>query len=588
MVSQTTLEDSLAQHIFSSFMWAIAEHIPGEVFNKRDENSISHGDLFRAADPDTLQSLKLKNGTIAGMASAIQQTGLGGSQEVYMCIIPPLSSLRKLPCEAVIEFVRRQLREHEILGHWGVVVPGYIALFRECKPFGPKHHVFHMAAAILVDIFRYVSNTRELRKSQKREDGVGELKRRKEEILQELQPGQDSPNNFMQNFVQLVSLRRRPREDWWKEFGLEVNDGIDVHGYFGHHAVFSKIMTVQSWESDFKDWGKDTNEVDIFGWTPLHYAAIRGDKGVMKKLMTMGADPNARDLVEWTPLHYVIEARSRNPEPMSEDDLELIIRNLLENGADIEIRGRDGICPIHCAASGGGLSIRVLLQAGANPEMVDNSRKTPLHFAAFAGDIRAMGELLRKGVSRGAQDDYGRIPLHLAAVAGRHEAAKALLGDGQDDRGAVDRDGRTPLHLAAIIGHRDMVNVLLGGVGSDGKAKENLDNTDNYANILDTIKHKDTKAYEPFALTILLGHDDAMQVLLDVLPGGDAQIGRGLKLAVLFARTRMVELVGVMVPRKELKEVLRIAGEMSVQARSIYSCSLLLTSAKWHASLGRR
>ena len=540
IVSQTSLESSLAQHIFSSFMWAITQHIPNEAFNKRDENSISHADLFRADDPGTLLSLKLQNNTITGMANVIQQTGVGSIQEVYMCIIPPLSSSRKLPAEAVIEFVQRQMREHEMLGHWAVVAPGYIRLFRECKSFGAGHHVCQTATALLIDVFRYICNTLELRESQKRKDGIVELARQKRKISQELQLDQKPPPDFMQNFVQLTSLQLRPKQGMWKDFGLEPKPGNDNgHGYFSHDPVFSRVMTQPRWQiTDIKR--KDLNARDIFGWTPLHYATARGKGNVIKALITMGADSNARDLADWTPLHYAIGGGILGGQ-ITKEELELIIWGLLQNGSGTGIRGRDGIAPIHLAAAARNSSMRILLQAGANPEIQDNSRKTPLHWAAFAGNTNGIRELFQKGIYSGARDDYGRTPLHLAAVAGRHEAAKELLEKGPGDRDTVDRDGRTALHLAAMKGDQNTVNVLLERRESEGKLKGHLGSADGYADIYDSIHRRDGGDCTPLQHTIIFGHSDATQALLDVMQEGDDLWEEGFETAVLFARPIIVK-----------------------------------------------
>ena len=562
VVSQTSLESSLAQHIFSSFMWAITQHIPDEAFNKRDENSISHADLFRADDPGTLLSLKLQNSTITGMANAIQKTGLGSLQEVYMCIIPSLSSFRKLPAGAVIEFVQRQMREHEMLGHWAMVAPGYIRLFQECKSFGAGHHVCQTATAILIDVFRYICNTLELRESQERKDGIEELELQKRKISQELQLDQKPPGDFMQNFVQLISLQLRPKQGLWKDFGLEPKPGNDDgHGYFSHHPIFSRVMKESRWQMTGIGW-EDLNARDIFGWTPLHYATARGDENVVKALIKTGADSNARDLAEWTPLHYAI-CGDRLGEKIGEEKLESIIWALLQNGSDTGIRGRDGIAPIHCAAAARNSSITALLQAGANPEIQDNSRKTPLHWAAFAGNIDGIRELFEKGIYSGARDDYRRTPLHLAAVAGRHEAAKEILEKGPGGRDAVDRDGRTALHLAAMKGHKNTVNVLLDMRESERKAKGHLGTVDDYADIYNSMHRKDSESCTPLHLTIAFGHKDTTQALLDVIQEeSDGLWGEGLETAVLFARPTIVKTVISRNRRKAIWAQLQIAKRM--------------------------
>ena len=81
--------------------------------------------------------------------------------------------------------------------------------------------------------------------------------------------------------------------------------------------------------------------VDIFGWTPLHYAAIRRDEEVVAALLKSGADPKAMDLAERTPLHYAIEAANTNDETGKR--LIAVVSVLIENGADTVMRGRDAM-----------------------------------------------------------------------------------------------------------------------------------------------------------------------------------------------------------------------------------------------------
>jgi hypothetical protein len=95
-------------------MWAIADRIPVKKLNGKDQTSISRGDLFRIEHPETLLSLRLENEVLTGIATAIQQSGLGSFKEAYMCIVPPLSVFEKLPIEAVFAFTRQQTRDHEV------------------------------------------------------------------------------------------------------------------------------------------------------------------------------------------------------------------------------------------------------------------------------------------------------------------------------------------------------------------------------------------------------------------------------------------------------------------------------------------
>jgi len=55
----------------------------------------------------------------------------------------------------------------------------------------------------------------------------------------------------------------------------------------------------------------DVNGRDKAGRTPLHLAAIRGNKEVAEVLLNNGALVNARDRDGWTPLRWAMASRAR-------------------------------------------------------------------------------------------------------------------------------------------------------------------------------------------------------------------------------------------------------------------------------------
>ena len=542
-------------------MWAIAAKIEPKKLNGAGETSITHGDLFRAQDPETLLSLRIQNKVVSRIASALQETGLGSLQGAYTCIIPPLSNSRALPTESVIEFVRQRMLEHEVLGRWEVAVPVYQKLFEVCKPFGQTHRAFQRATAILIHVFTSISDILAQRKDQKREDGVRGLVEQRKTILEGLRK---TDVQLMQKFVELSRVQMRLREDLMKDFIPEVPDRSgDVHDYFEHNTVFSMIMREEHYRmGSIKDQAKET---DICGWTPLHYAAVQGNGDVIGKLFQFGVDPNATDLAGWTPLHYAIQAANRSKgDPQPEKQLELVIGALLRNGADTEIRGRDGVGPIHCAAmlvNCRATATRLLLQAGTNVDIQDNSRKTPLHWAAHAGAVDAVRALLQKGAYKGARDDYGRIPLHLAAAAGKHDVLGELM-DNETEIDSVDRDGRTPLHLAAMSGDERTVEELVSRAESQGKDQTGHITTD--ASTPKVINCKDNISCTALDHAVMLGHEAAARRLWEICAkeANSQTSKRTFMLGVWFARERIVTLTATRVHEQKVEQSLGIARQM--------------------------
>ena len=285
-----------------------------------------------------------------------------------------------------------------------------------------------------------------------------------------------------------------------------------------HPEIFSKIMTIESWKLKNNE---DVRARDIFGWTLLHYAAVRGDEDVMTKLLRFNADPNALDLAEWTPMHYSIENINKK-EP------QLIVSALLRSGADTEIRGRDGMAPLHCAAKQGYAQvIRILIRARASVNIQDNSGGTPLHWAAYTGSVDGIKTLLEKGAYVGARDDYGRTPLHLAAVAGSGRAVEKFMSGKEVEHDSIDRDGRIPLHLAAIKGSEEVVGLL-------------LDKNQNQSAAINTT---DNNHCTPLDLAIMFGHEKAADLLSKTYNTKNDQRGSiPFAIAILFGRVSMVKL----------------------------------------------
>lgn len=84
------------------------------------------------------------------------------------------------------------------------------------------------------------------------------------------------------------------------------------------------------------DKGADVNIADIRGSTPLHRAASKGVISIVKLLVERNdIQINIKDVYGATPLHLACE-----------EDREQAAIVLVENGADIETKNRDGASPL--------------------------------------------------------------------------------------------------------------------------------------------------------------------------------------------------------------------------------------------------
>ncbi|KAG2769587.1 hypothetical protein PC110_g7731 [Phytophthora cactorum] len=129
------------------------------------------------------------------------------------------------------------------------------------------------------------------------------------------------------------------------------------------------------------DSGSDPDFQDIFGRSPLHWAARVNKPEVVRLLLTKGADVNLRDYRDHTPL--LCAASSKN---VSVD----LFDCLVQHGADIDDRLPNGDTALHiamkCEQKGTALA---LLDAGADVMETNRDGYRPLYaLTQFALKIR--------------------------------------------------------------------------------------------------------------------------------------------------------------------------------------------------------
>jgi hypothetical protein len=136
------------------------------------------------------------------------------------------------------------------------------------------------------------------------------------------------------------------------------------------------------------DYEVSLSQRDIWGRTPLMYAAASGDSTVVSELLDRGAAAADRDMWNRTPLFYAAGARRGD---------DGIIRMLTEKGADINDRSKAGRTPLMYAVvnENHGTAL-ALLAAGADRSVQDNDGNTALHLFCLRVRDSSMLEILEK------------------------------------------------------------------------------------------------------------------------------------------------------------------------------------------------
>lgn len=255
------------------------------------------------------------------------------------------------------------------------------------------------------------------------------------------------------------------------------------------------------WEDEDGHWE------DEGGQTPLHLAGRKGaDPAVVAALLEAGAKPNARDRDGDSPVDLafrkeasseirtalldaaLIDCSRNSDETGMTPPLHLaarygdpeMVKALLNEGSDVNVRDVKGQTPLYCSASNTDLRIMTqLLGAGADPNVRDVDGVAPLHMASARGDLEMINVLLEAGSEVNSRGEFylpafpdlaALTPLGAAAVFSRETAAVKALIDAGADPNARDEYGMTPLHRAAKYAGPDVIVTLLDG-GADPSAR---------------------------------------------------------------------------------------------------------------------
>ncbi|MGB8951355.1 MAG: ankyrin repeat domain-containing protein [Candidatus Aminicenantales bacterium] len=184
----------------------------------------------------------------------------------------------------------------------------------------------------------------------------------------------------------------------------------------------------------------------------IHDAAKKGDLERVKALVAK--DPecvSAKTERGTTPLHYACMSKNLG-----------VVEFLIEKGADVNAQNDSLYVPLHYAAAYNmPEAINLLIKQEAKIEARSREEETPLHMAAASGAVEAAENLIQRGADLRAREARKRTPLVLAArESGSVEMAKLLIAHGSDIN-SVDESNDSALELASWRGFKDFVNLLL-------------------------------------------------------------------------------------------------------------------------------
>ena len=221
---------------------------------------------------------------------------------------------------------------------------------------------------------------------------------------------------------------------------------------------------------DFLDLRVDGNTKDKDENTPLLLCVKRGDAASSMFLIQNGADVNARNRDGLAALYYA------RKEKQKEIETALIRANAKEHPAWIFVDGRTIFeCASDPKTRPGQLTpfIAAIREAGASVNARAKFGHTPLHAAAkYNENPEVLTLLIKAGADVNAKDKNAQTPLHNAARSNENPEVLTILIKAGADVNAKDEDGRTPLHHAAQSNKNPEVLTVLIKAGADLNAKD--------------------------------------------------------------------------------------------------------------------
>ena len=212
-----------------------------------------------------------------------------------------------------------------------------------------------------------------------------------------------------------------------------------------HFAPIHKVILGLSngtLEDEILQHSADIDVLDSYGRTALGWAAARGDEKAVMVLLSHGADPNTEKQHFNTPLCL---AASQNHTAC--------VRSLLEAGALPDPPVPKGVrfgTPLSCAAryADDPLLLRTLLEFGANPEAIGVDGVTPLIHVARGNSAKHALVLLQYGANINAESSSGQTPL-LAAISHNNHGVLKLLHEYRFEIAHLGSKGADLLQLIA-------------------------------------------------------------------------------------------------------------------------------------------
>ncbi|OBS27877.1 hypothetical protein FPOA_01819 [Fusarium poae] len=450
--STADLVTVMAQHLFTCFIWNIGSLLPKNLFNRGDINinefvKVESSRLFDLPSSIRSQSgRRLSHRQLTKFVNYAEKQGLGTTDDILLCIIPTLSLFDCLPNNVVLDYdqlapkpfgnfreseQREQCSRHiNLLGcivkNNGIGQDEYFAL---ATVVNTMEFVYLTALHVeKANVCRALEKTHP-------SEFVDLLKRLFEyfgDSLRKLSPFYDLQRRrqTLQALFRDFEIGTETDDVWSSGWSEHEQDKSFMHkiGFTTWHRRVVEIKTGRWLNLRTLLVGvKDGTERDIFGWTPLHYAAARpGLKFTPKRKISEMGPPDSRleitlndnlrtnrwaDKFRRSPVHIAAAAGNFN--------FLRILLPYLHNEAKLAIckGGIDEMSPLHLAAQGNHKNCKI-----------DVNTQNPKQYSVQGNCKKCIVALLdNRPQVRKDTDAWKQSPIHTALAKQCYECTLSLL-----------------------------------------------------------------------------------------------------------------------------------------------------------------
>ncbi|GFS93161.1 ankyrin-3 [Nephila pilipes] len=193
------------------------------------------------------------------------------------------------------------------------------------------------------------------------------------------------------------------------------------------------------------------NAQDLYGRTPLHYAAERGNIDLVESLLDENADIFIKDYKNKTVIELTVDC----------NQLEIFKLFFFKGVIDVDFKGYLDRSLLHqCALTGSLEMTEYLVESGANIHAKCRDGHKPIHLAAVMGFVKIVEFYLDHNIRVNDLNGNNLTLLHIASECGKANVAELLIKRSANIN-VSDLNGTAPIHLAALNGHIGVLEILI-------------------------------------------------------------------------------------------------------------------------------